>query len=69
MTHGCQAAIWYSCVEAAEDLLSAGPVLGDVDLRWPGVSLRRRQLAQGSRGRAELQWIRHWASTGAGDAR
>jgi hypothetical protein len=34
--------------EAAEDLLSADPVLGEVDLRWPGVSLSRRQLAQGA---------------------
>jgi hypothetical protein len=24
------------------------PVLGEVDLRWPGVSLSRRQLAQGA---------------------
>jgi hypothetical protein len=31
--------------EAAEDLLSADPVLGEVDLRWPGVSLSRWQLA------------------------
>jgi hypothetical protein len=34
--------------EAAEDLLSADPVLGEVDLRWPGVSLSRWQLAQGA---------------------
>jgi hypothetical protein len=27
--------------ETAEDLLSADPVLGEVDLRWPGVSLSR----------------------------
>lgn len=31
--------------EAAEDLLSADPVLGEVDLRWPGMSLSRWQLA------------------------
>jgi hypothetical protein len=34
--------------ESAEDLFSADPVLGRVDLRWPGVSLSRWQLAQGS---------------------
>ena len=34
--------------EAAEDLFSAEPVLGEVDLRWPGVSLSRWQLAQGA---------------------
>ena len=34
--------------EAAEDLLSADPVLSEVDLRWPGVSLSRWQLAQGA---------------------
>jgi hypothetical protein len=34
--------------EAAEDLLSADPVLGEVGLRWPGVSLSRWQLAQGA---------------------
>jgi hypothetical protein len=35
-------------VEAAEHLLSADPVLGKVDLRWPGVSVSRWQLAQGA---------------------
>jgi hypothetical protein len=34
--------------EAAQYLLSAEPVLGEVDLRWPGVSLSRWQLAQGA---------------------
>jgi hypothetical protein len=34
--------------EAAEDLLSADAVLGEVDLPWPGVSLSRWQLAQGA---------------------
>ena len=34
--------------EAAEGLPSADPVLGEVDLRWPGVSLCRWQLAQGA---------------------
>ena len=34
--------------EAAEDLLSANPMLGKVDLRWPGVSFSRRQLAEGA---------------------
>lgn len=32
--------------ESAGDLLSADPVLGEVDLRWPGVSLSRCQLAK-----------------------
>jgi hypothetical protein len=34
--------------ESAEDLFSADPVLGEVDLRRPGVSLSRRQLAEGT---------------------
>jgi hypothetical protein len=34
--------------EAAEDLLSTYPVLGEVDLRWPAVSLGRWQLAEGA---------------------
>src|SRR5438046_7901479 len=34
--------------EAAENLLSADPVLGEVDLRWPDVSVSRWQLAQGA---------------------
>jgi hypothetical protein len=34
--------------EAAEDLLSADPVLSEAGLRWPGVSLSRWQLAQGA---------------------
>jgi hypothetical protein len=34
--------------EAAEDLLSADPVLCEVDLRGPGVGLSRWQLAQGA---------------------
>lgn len=41
--------------ESAGDLFSADPVLGEVDLRWPGVSLSRRKLAEGARcGRAVL---------------
>ena len=32
----------------ADDLLSADPVLGEVDLRWPGVSLNRCELAEGT---------------------
>jgi hypothetical protein len=32
--------------EPAEDLFPADPVLGKVDLRWPGVSLNRRELAE-----------------------
>ena len=32
--------------EAAEDLPAADPVLGEVDLRWPGVRLSRWQLAE-----------------------
>ena len=34
--------------ESAEDLFSADPVPGEVDLRWPGVSLSRRELAKGT---------------------
>ena len=34
--------------EPAEDLSSADPVLGEVDLRRPGVSLSRRELAEGT---------------------
>src|SRR5215472_13908772 len=34
--------------EAAEDLLSADTALGEVDPRWPAVSLSRWQLAQGA---------------------
>jgi hypothetical protein len=44
MTHGGQAAIWYSCVRPPRDLLCADSVLGEVDLRWPGVRLTRRHL-------------------------
>jgi len=31
--------------ESAEDLFPADPVLGEVDFRWPGVSLSRCELA------------------------
>jgi hypothetical protein len=34
--------------ESAEDLFSADPVLGEIDLRWPGVSLSRCKLAEGT---------------------
>ena len=34
--------------EPAKDLFSADPVLGEVDLRWPGGSLSRRELAEGT---------------------
>jgi hypothetical protein len=34
--------------ESAEHLLSADPVLGEVDVRWPGVSLSRCELAKGT---------------------
>ena len=34
--------------EPAEDLFSADPVLGEVNLSWPGVSLSGRELAQGA---------------------
>ncbi len=34
--------------ESVEDLFPADPVLGEVDLRWPGVSLSRRELAEGT---------------------
>src|ERR1022692_4279380 len=34
--------------ESAEDLFSADPVLGEVDLRWPGVGLSRCELAEGT---------------------
>ena len=36
--------------ESAEDLFSADPVLGEVDLRWPGVSLSGCELAEGTVG-------------------
>ena len=34
--------------EPAEDLFSADPVFGEVDFRWPGVSLSRCELAEGT---------------------
>ena len=34
--------------ESAEDLFPADSVLGEVDLRWPGVSLSRGELAEGT---------------------
>lgn len=34
--------------ESAEDLFSSDAVLGEVDLRWLGVSLVRRELAEGA---------------------
>jgi len=34
--------------ETTEDLLSANRVLGEVDLRRPGMTVSRRQLAQGA---------------------
>jgi hypothetical protein len=34
--------------ESVKDLFSADPVLGEVDLRWPGVSLSRWELAKGT---------------------
>src|ERR1035441_7824976 len=34
--------------ESAEDLFPADPVLGEVDLRWPGVGLSRCELAEGT---------------------
>jgi hypothetical protein len=34
--------------EAARNLLSADPVLGEVDLQWSGVSVSWRQLAVGA---------------------
>jgi hypothetical protein len=40
---GCQAAI---VDESTEDLFSADPLLGEVDFRWPGVSLSRCELAE-----------------------
>jgi hypothetical protein len=36
--------------ESAEDVSSADPVLSEVDLRWPGVSLSRCELAHGTVG-------------------
>jgi hypothetical protein len=36
--------------EPAEDLFAADPVVGEVDLRWPGVRLSRRKLAEGTVG-------------------
>jgi hypothetical protein len=40
--------------ESAEDLFSVDPVLGEVDLRWPGAGLSRRELAEGAVRRAVL---------------
>ena len=34
--------------ESAEDLFSADPVLGEVDLRWPRVSFSGCELAEGT---------------------
>ena len=34
--------------ESAKDLFPADPMLGEVDLRWPGVSLSRCELAKGT---------------------
>src|SRR5689334_21248154 len=34
--------------EAAKDLFSVDSMLGEVDLRWPSMSLSRRQLVQGA---------------------
>ena len=34
--------------ESAEDLFSPDPVLGEVESRWPGVSLVRCELAEGA---------------------
>jgi hypothetical protein len=34
--------------ESAKDLFPADPVLGEVDLGWPGVSLSRWELAKGT---------------------
>ena len=34
--------------ESAEDLFSADPVLGEVDVRWPGVGLSRCELPKGA---------------------
>jgi hypothetical protein len=34
--------------ESAEDLFPVDPVLGEVDLRWPGGSLSRCELAEGA---------------------
>jgi len=34
--------------ESAEDVSSADPVLSEADLRWPGVSLSRCELAEGT---------------------
>ena len=40
--------------ESAEDLFSADPVLGEVDLRWPRVSLSGCELAEGTVGPASV---------------
>jgi hypothetical protein len=34
--------------ESAEDLFAADLVLSEIDLRWPGVSLSRCELAEGT---------------------
>jgi hypothetical protein len=48
-------AVWgFSCDdlvlarEPTQDLFSADPVLGEVDLRWPGAGLSRGELAEGT---------------------
>src|SRR5205823_4599607 len=47
--------------ESAEYLFSADPVLGEIDLRWPGVRLSRWQLALwGSITRSRLAWAVLW---------
>ena len=40
--------------ESAEDLFSADPVLGEVDLLWPRVSLSGCELAEGTVGPASV---------------
>jgi hypothetical protein len=38
--------------ESAEDLFSADPVLGEVDLRWPGMTLESATLGGGAHARS-----------------
>ena len=45
---GCQAAIWYSCVSPPRTCFRRIRVRGEVDLRRPGVSLSRCDLAEGA---------------------
>lgn len=56
--------------ETAQNLLPADPVLGEVDLRRPGVSVSRWQLAQGAVRPGSVVVAQVFGQfSGAGDAR